>query len=269
MKFSIVTISFNQAQYLEQALRSVIEQNDVDLEYIVVDPGSSDGSRALIERFRDKLAHVVLEQDRGPADGLNKGFARASGDVFGFLNSDDYLLPNALRTVQDYLHAHPDIDVVSGHAVIVDRSGRVLRRSYSEPYSARMDALRAAILMQPSTFFRVQAFRKAGGFNPANKVAWDGELFFRMHRLGARFAVMGEFLSAYRVHEGSITGSARLDEGIKEYRRGLFREYYGRDPHLLDLFLMGGARVFKHLRNLRALRERILHGPIYGRARKP
>ncbi|OGA13624.1 MAG: hypothetical protein A3G25_09945 [Betaproteobacteria bacterium RIFCSPLOWO2_12_FULL_63_13] len=267
MRFSIVTISFNQVKYLEQALRSVIDQSDVDLEYIVVDPGSSDGSRSVIARFSERLAHIVLETDCGPADGLNKGFACATGDVFGFLNSDDYLLPHALRIVQDYLESHGDVDVVSGHAMIVDGANRVLRRSYSDPYSARMDALGAAVLMQPSTFFRAETFHKVGGFNPQNNVAWDGELFFQMHRSGARFSLLDRFLSAYRIHEGTITGGARLDAATRKYFKWRFKEQFGREPSTADWTWIGAVRVVKHLRNWRGFKERLLHGPIYGRFR--
>ena len=91
MKFSIVTISFNQARFLERAIVSVIEQKGVELEYIVVDPGSTDGSRDIIERHRDLIAHVVFEKDKGPADGLNKGFSHATGSIYGYLNADDVL----------------------------------------------------------------------------------------------------------------------------------------------------------------------------------
>ena len=87
MKFSVVTISFNQRQYLDEALCSVLTQDYPAIEYIVVDPGSTDGSRELIESFANRLARVVFEPDQGAADGLNKGFQHASGDIFGFLNS--------------------------------------------------------------------------------------------------------------------------------------------------------------------------------------
>jgi hypothetical protein len=100
-----------------------------------------------------------------------------------------------------------------------------------------------------------------------NRVAWDGELFFRMHRNGAKFGGIDEFLSAWRIHEAGITGSARLDQGLREHRNRLFREYYGRNPSALDRMLMSAARLVKHLRNLRGVRERLLYGPIYGRAR--
>lgn len=269
LKISMVTISYNQAQFVEQAVRSVIEQDEASLEYIVVDPGSTDGSRDIIQRYLDKLAAVILEKDRGPADGLNIGFAAAKGDIFGFLNADDYLLPGALAKVRRYFQTHPGIDVVSGHGLIVDGSGKIIRRNFSDRFSARMDALGAASLVQQSTFFRASAFRAAGGFNVENTVAWDGELFFRMHRNGAKFGLIDELLSAWRIHDAGITGSARLDERLREYRKRAFREFFGRNPRGLDWVLMVAARLIKHGRNLRGVRERLLYGPIYGRARKP
>lgn len=99
MKFSIVTISFNQREFLERTINSVIGQDGVEIEYIIVDPGSTDGSRDIIERYRPYFAHVILEKDAGPADGLNKGFAVATGEIYGYLNSDDMFEPGALATV--------------------------------------------------------------------------------------------------------------------------------------------------------------------------
>src|SRR6202171_6644991 len=96
-RVSIVTISFNQAPFLERAIRSVVEQDYPDIEYIVVDPGSTDGSRDIIERYRSRISQVIYEPDHGPADGLNKGFASATGDIFGSINADDAFLPGAVR----------------------------------------------------------------------------------------------------------------------------------------------------------------------------
>ena len=98
MKISIVTISFNQAKYLQQCIDSILGQTHCDLEYIVVDPGSTDGSRALIESYGNKIIKVFAP-DKGPADGLNQGFKHATGQIYGFINSDDYLLPGALTSV--------------------------------------------------------------------------------------------------------------------------------------------------------------------------
>ena len=109
MKFSIVTVSFNQRQYLEEALASVLGQDYPAIEYIVVDPGSTDGSRELIESFRDRLASMIFEPDQGAADGLNKGFQQASGDIFAFLNSDDVLLPGAMKSGKPGVRAEPEL----------------------------------------------------------------------------------------------------------------------------------------------------------------
>src|SRR5215217_6342515 len=152
MKISIVTISFNQAPFLEQTICSVLEQDHPHVEYIVVDPGSTDGSREIIERYRDRIDKIIFEADKGPADGLNKGFAHASGDVFGFLNSDDMLEPGALSDAARYFETHPEVDVVSGHSWVIDAEGRKKRRFYSDQFSLRMTAYGACYLAQPSTF---------------------------------------------------------------------------------------------------------------------
>src|SRR5208282_97982 len=93
---SIVTISFNLAEFLERTIRSVVERNYSDIEFVVVDSGSTDGSHDIIERYRSHISRVIYEPDRGPVYGLNKGFASATGDIFAFLNFDDFLLPGAV-----------------------------------------------------------------------------------------------------------------------------------------------------------------------------
>ncbi|MEJ7608899.1 MAG: glycosyltransferase [Bryobacteraceae bacterium] len=123
MKISLVTISFNQAPFLDQAIRSVVDQTGCDFEYIVVDPGSIDGSREIIESYSDRISRIIFAPDRGAADGLNKGFAEAHGEIFGFLNSDDVL--EGVGRVTEYFGTHPDTDVVSGHSRIIDANGNV------------------------------------------------------------------------------------------------------------------------------------------------
>lgn len=267
MKFSIVTISYNQARFLEEAMLSVLNQKGVDVEYIVVDPGSTDGSREIIERYRDRIARVIFEADHGPADGLNKGFAVATGEIYGFLNADDLLLAGVLAKVAQHFEANARLDVVSGHSIIIDGAGRTLRICYSDRFSLLGFAYGAVVLMQPSTFFRRGAFKKIGGFNPASRSAWDGELFVNMALAGARFALMPAFLSAYRVHAESITGSGKLDEQIKCDQRRLFRKIMNRPWMAKDAKLIGACRILKHLREPRNLYQRLAHGPIYRRAR--
>lgn len=265
MKFSIVTISYNQAEFLERAILSVVDQDYGEIEYIVVDPGSTDGSREIIERYRDRIAKIIYDPDQGPADGLNKGFDFATGEVYGFLNSDDTLLPGAIRKVAEFFMLHTDIGLVSGHTYITDKDDNVLRKSYSEKFSLRRYAYGASVLMQASTFFRAGEFKKAGGFNVANRTNWDGELFLDMWLNGTRFYVLDEFLSCYRLQVESITASMKLDENIKKYREYVFKKIMGRDRRSYDKFIMKFYLLVKHLSSPRALWERICKGPIYGR----
>src|SRR5215469_3817006 len=102
MKITIVTLSFNQRDYLKEAIESIVGQHYPELEYIIVDPGSRDGSRELIEQFGSAVTIRLFEPDKGPADGLIKGFNLATGGIYGFINSDDALMPGALKRVADF-----------------------------------------------------------------------------------------------------------------------------------------------------------------------
>lgn len=209
MKFSIVTISFNQAQFLEQAIRSVIEQ-DVDLEYIVVDPGSTDGSREIIERYRDRIAHIVFEKDRGPADGLNKGFALATGDVLGCLNSDDFYLAGGLKRAKAAISASPGAGAWAGAGYVVDGDGRIVSLCFSTLFSALRSATGYSTIMHQATFYDRKAFWDVGGFSEQSLASWDGEIIYWMGRKGYQVARNFERIGAFRLHEASITGSGRL-----------------------------------------------------------
>ena len=116
MKVSIVTLSFNQGKFLRRALRSVLEHK-YPVEYIVVDPGSTDGSRKFISAYRNEIAHVVFQPDDGPAHGLNRGCAAASGDVLAYVNADDALLPGAVGEAVEYLAARPNSPSSTGMAI--------------------------------------------------------------------------------------------------------------------------------------------------------
>ena len=247
MKVSIVTICFNQARFLEQAVRSVVEQDYDDIEYIVVDAGSTDGSRDIIERYRDRVATVVFEPDEGPADGLNKGFARATGDILGYINADDAYLPGAIGKAVAAFRTRPEADVICGHGYIVDEDGSPVKRFRSDPFDARRYALGGVTVMQQSTFFRRAAFQASDGFNAANRTSWDGELLLEMSLAGMRFAVVHDYWSIFRIYPDSISGSQRM---IGESRRNwdrYFERYFGRPPGRGDWPLKLWARIEKRL----------------------
>jgi glycosyltransferase involved in cell wall biosynthesis len=262
MKISIVTLSFNQGQFLESAIRSVVEQQGVDLDYIVVDPGSSDDSRSIIDRYSSRIDHVVLERDEGPADGLNRGFAKASGDIYGFLNADDLLRPGALAEVAQAFEQQPEADVISGHGHIIDSSDAAIRRIYSDRYSLWGYLYGGVVLLQQSTFFRPSAFEAAGGFNIDNRTCWDGELWLDMALMGKRFRRARGFWSGFRVYDGSITSGIHGDSNYRQAynrdRRRMFLKARGRLPGgLKDKGQRIAARAVKWGTNPIALSARV------------
>jgi glycosyltransferase involved in cell wall biosynthesis len=267
MKISIVTISYNQADFLERAIISVIDQDYHDFEYIVVDPGSTDGSREIVERYSSKIDKIIFEPDEGPADGLNKGFMHATGEVYGFLNSDDVLFMGTLSKVANYFKEHHDIDVVSGDPIVIDDHDRPIRKLYSDRFSLIRYAYASNMIVQQSTFFRSRMFYELEGFNLSNNCAWDGELFVDIAFKGGRFAVVRDFWSGFRSHPRSITSSAKLDNEIREYRKRIFQKIMDREPQMIDRPLKWGIRIVKHLMNPQGVIERLVNGPVYGRDR--
>ena len=249
MKVSIVTISFNQGAYLEEALTSVLTQECVDLEYIVVDPGSTDGSRETIERYSDRIDRIIFEPDAGAADGLNRGFAHATGEIFGFLNSDDVLLPGALSKVVRSFSENPNCDVVMGRGFMIDARGRRIRRIRSAGFTVDRYFYGATSWLQQSTFFRRRAFNAVGGFNPANRSCWDGELILEMVLQGAKVSYLKEDLSLFRVHPKSITGSNRHKQMMQADTDRMFVRATGRSWTLMDSVragLLRTERLFSH-----------------------
>jgi glycosyltransferase involved in cell wall biosynthesis len=217
----IVTISFNQARFLPEAIESVQLRDRSRLRYVVVDAGSRDGSREVIARYRERFAAVILEPDQGPADGLNQGFAVCGGDVLGYLNSDDRFTPGALDFVLDYFERHSHVDVLLGAVRIVDEHGRPHRRGRAvDRLDLRKFAYETCFVWQQATFFRRECFERVGGFNAANRIAWDSELVVDMALAGARVGYTPHALGDFRMYGESITGSGRMAQlGKQELAR--------------------------------------------------
>jgi glycosyltransferase involved in cell wall biosynthesis len=234
MKISIVTLSFNQREFLREALESVLHQGYPDLEYIVIDPGSKDGSRELIQSYASGITHMVFEPDHGASDGLRKGFAMATGDIFGFLNSDDLLEPGSLKRVADFFQTHSECDIMMGNGYVVDVEGRPVRHVKPRNFTVSRYFYGGTQFLQQSTFFRREVYRKSPGFNPKTTTCWDGELFVSMVHQGAHLEYLDADLSRFRVHSQSITGSQRLKKAYFEDRRRIFREVLGRDWRATD-----------------------------------
>lgn len=262
MKFSVVTISFNQARFLKACMDSILGQEGVELEYIICDPGSTDGSRKLIESYDDPRIIRVFEKDAGPADGLNKGFERATGDIFYYLNSDDVVRPGAFAKVARFFEANPDVDVALGHAHTIDAEGKEIRRIWSEPFWLRAFAVGAVVQIQPSTFFRGDLYRKTDGFDVDDRASWDTGLLAKLHLAGGRFEVIDEFLSCFRLYDESITGSGRLQQMQVDNMIGRFEALMGRPYDASDRRYWQAMRLFKHMRWPNRTLERLTKGAI-------
>lgn len=249
MKISIVTISFNQARFLEQAICSVLDQDYPDVEYIVVDPGSTDGSREIIERYRDRIDKIIFKPDEGAADGLNKGFAQATGDVFGFINSDDALLPGAISRIAKAFSDSPDADVVSGHLCLVGDNNELIRRVRASYFDPKRFVYGAVQVVQQSTFIRALAFKDVGGFNPQNISGWDGELLLDLGIAGKNFIVISDYLAIFRIYAESISGSGHLWQNHLENRQRYFRKVMERWPRPSDKVMAALYRLDKWRRD--------------------
>lgn len=260
MRLSIVTISYNQGRFLEQAIRSVLDQNYRDLEYIIVDPGSTDGSRQIIEKYRKCFARVIAAPDDGPADGLNKGFGCATGEIYGYLNADDYFAPGAIATVAGYFQKRPEVDVLCGAIRIIRSDGLPrLRTEIAERFDPRQFLAGVCVVGQQGTFFRRNAFARAGGFNPKNKTCWDAELLVDLSLTGSRFDVLHRVLGNFRLHSESISGSGRLNaQYLKDLKRTRDRLAVTADIrlHPARLAAMRVAHKANVMRHLRALMVR-------------
>jgi glycosyltransferase involved in cell wall biosynthesis len=275
MKVSIVTISFNQGPFLEACIRSVLEQDYSEIEYIVVDAGSIDGSRDIISRYVDRIAKVVLEQDAGPADGLNKGFALATGDIFGFVNADDVLLPGAVSNIVAAFRAHPSADVIYGHGLELDARGDLIQRVWSTPWNLKAHAYRTAVTVQPSTFFSSKCFRSSQGFNVQNRTCWDAEFFVDLAMQGARFEAVQEFIGAYRMYPGTV--SSEVGWGARGARfevdnRRIFEKIMGRSRVRIDFLMAILHFVYKQFRQPRVAIQKFhfkLNAPAREEAKLP
>jgi glycosyltransferase involved in cell wall biosynthesis len=216
-KISVVTISYNQGKYLRRCIDSVLSQRDVEVEMIVVDPGSKDDSRSIISSYGDQVI-PVFESDTGPADGLNHGFSRATGQIYYFVNADDFLLPDALSFVDHFFSREREVDVLHGGGYVADQHDKLVRRYYPSLFGTRLFAYGAINLFQQGFFFRSAVYRASGGFNENNRVCWDGELFLQFKLHGSRFYGVSRPLAAFRRYQETITGGP-------SYRRNLDVEY--------------------------------------------
>ena len=206
MKISIVTIAFNAQETIEQTIKSVIEQGYDDLEYIIIDGGSTDNTKSIIEKYREHIAVYVSEPDKGISDAFNKGVERATGDVIGIINSDDLLLKGALKIIADNIR--PDTDIIYGVTRGFTQTETIPEViPVPEFKGVKLDKLRTEmVLSHPSVFVRREAYEKYGLFDVNIRNSMDRELMLRMYVGGACFQSVPYALTYFRA--GGVSGTA-------------------------------------------------------------
>lgn len=226
-RLTVVTPSFNQGPYIEKTLDSVLSQGYPDLEYIVIDGGSTDNSVDIIRKYEKHLTYWVSEKDRGQSHALNKGLSRATGDILTWLNSDDWYLPGALAEMADMLQRNPEAGMVVGAGRNVDVKGR---ETYFKAPTSTIDVeslYRWSLggnFLQPSSAFRRSAWELAGPLDENVHIAMDLDLWLRMAKKGVKFVTTNTVLSEALVHPDAKTTAFQelmaLDCSIVVIRHG-------------------------------------------------
>ena len=177
---SIITPSFNQGIFLEEAIQSVLNQDYPNLEYIIIDGGSTDGSVDIIKHYEERISFWVSEADMGQTDAINKGFARANGDILAWLNSDDTYRPGAIQEAVDYLNDHPEVAMVYGHAFYIDEEGEDVAQYPTSRTDYRKLRRGNSTIPQQAAFFRSSVWKMVGPLDPSFYYAMDYDLWIRI-----------------------------------------------------------------------------------------
>ena len=226
-KFTVVTPTYNQGLFIEKTIDSVLSQGFQNLEFIIIDGGSKDNTVEIIKKYKRHLSYWVSEPDRGQSHAINKGMARATGEILTWLNSDDWHLPGTLTRFAEVFESHPETDVIVGAGRIVDEIGREIY--YCKPSTAidletMFGWMEGGNFMQPSAAFRRKAWEKVGGLDESIHIALDVDLWLRMASAGLVFEPITDLLSEALSHPQAKTTAyrelMRMDCSIVIIRHG-------------------------------------------------
>lgn len=247
MRISVVTPSFNQGHFIEDTIKSVLEQNYSDFEHIVMDAGSTDNTVDILSRY----PHLIWksEPDRGQSHAINKGFEIVTGDIVAWLNSDDYYDKNVFNTVSEYFEQHPDVNIVYGDITYIDENKNILFGITGSEISYKNLCKAPDIIRQPSMFWRKKVIDDIGYINEKYKVVMDLDYFLRVGKKN-EFSYIPQNLSYFRTYPANKTRSLQ-----KMQAKEMF-EVYKSNGIKIDFWLLkliAGRYIFanKVLKNIK------------------
>ena len=218
MKISIITPSYNQVQYIEETILSVINQDYKNFEYVIIDGGSKDGSVDIIKKYEKHLAYWVSEQDKGQSDAINKGLKKVTGDIVCWLNSDDLLADGAFKKIVDFFSVHQDTYCVQGS--VLNFSSTSLHQFQSSPVS-EIDMIKRVPFHQPGMFWKKEVMEKIGDIDEHFFYCMDYDLWMRIY-FNFKIGYIKDVLAKFRIHDLSKTNNNPI-KMYDEYRRVVSR----------------------------------------------
>jgi len=241
-RISIVTPSYNQARYLPETIESILNQGYPNLEYIIIDGGSTDGSVEIIRRYERHLAYWVSEKDSGQSEAINKGIAHATGALVNWINSDDLLFPGALNRIEQTWIAWPQADLIAGAQAFCDASGRIHRISVPPCRAAFSTKHWVFPVGQQATFFTRNAYERVGGLRRDFHAIMDHDLYYRILMSGGKVITTNGLVGAIRYHDEAKT-SCRRDLWCEEIPRFMRHNGISGTRHRIAQFRMRLVRL--------------------------
>lgn len=229
--FSIVIVNYNHAKYLEQAIKSILNQDFTDYELIIIDGGSKDNSVEIIKKYEDSIAYWISEPDKGQSDAFNKGFKKAQGQFGFWLNADDILLSGSLTKIADYIYKYPKYSWFAGNTIFFNKNNQVIRCSAGPEWKDFLIQNSTIYVYGPSTIFNIKLLNEVGGFDLSLHYSMDTDLWMKFVNKGYKFKRIKHYIWGFRIHEDSKTShtltdkpsEAFLNEGNMLLRRNNWR----------------------------------------------
>ena len=206
-KISIVTPSYNQAKFIEETIRSVLLQGYPNLEYIIIDGGSTDNSSEIIRKYEPWLSYWVSEPDSGQSEAINKGWRRSKGDILAWLNSDDTYEIDALQKVANFLSEKNDIGMVFGDCNLIDEKGRFIKKAPAKDFDLKALVCNEWFIPQQSTFIRHEVFKEVGKLNENLHLVMDWDLWVRIALKDVKIYYLPQTLANFRIYDAIKTFS--------------------------------------------------------------